>query len=295
MFGFRLRSELELPGLAPDGDAASDPDVVVSLRPAPRPAALTDIAGGVAAGPGDFWMEVPDVVRLHVTDGCAIAVEIGAAAHMDTVRAFLLGSAMGALLQQRGLLPLHASAVAIEGRAVAFVGTSGAGKSTLALHLSDRGHTVLCDDICAVEPLAERPLLHPGTVRMKLWAPSLSATGRSAAGLHRVLPALDKYMLPMEEPAPGAPVALDAVMLLDRGEAVAITDLPGAVAASALIANTFRGELVAPMRRAAAHFAQCMTLARHPGVRRLVRPWALDGLDDAAQAIERYMAALRRR
>ena len=38
---------------------------------------------------------------------------------------------MGALLMQRKILPLHGSAIAIDGKAYAFVGDSGAGKSTL--------------------------------------------------------------------------------------------------------------------------------------------------------------------
>jgi serine kinase of HPr protein (carbohydrate metabolism regulator) len=41
---------------------------------------------------------------------------------------------------------LHASAVAIEGRAVHITGPSGAGKSDLALRLLDRGFTLVSDD-----------------------------------------------------------------------------------------------------------------------------------------------------
>ena len=52
------------------------------------------------------------------------------------VRLYLLGTCMGALLFQRKLLPLHGSAVVINGKAYAFVGDSGAGKSTLAAAFS---------------------------------------------------------------------------------------------------------------------------------------------------------------
>ena len=41
---------------------------------------------------------------------------------------------------------LHASCVAIDGRAVLIVGPSGSGKSDLALRLLDRGFTLVSDD-----------------------------------------------------------------------------------------------------------------------------------------------------
>ena len=63
------------------------------------------------------------------------------------VRLFLLGSVWGALALQRGLLPLHASAVG-RGRTVhAFTGPPGAGKSTLAAALAARGYPLFTDDM----------------------------------------------------------------------------------------------------------------------------------------------------
>ncbi len=43
---------------------------------------------------------------------------------------------------------LHASCVAINGRAVLITGPSGAGKSDLALRLIDRGAVLVADDYC---------------------------------------------------------------------------------------------------------------------------------------------------
>ena len=47
------------------------------------------------------------------------------------VRVFLLGSCIGALLHQRGILVLHAGAIHTDKGAVLFTGPWGIGKSTL--------------------------------------------------------------------------------------------------------------------------------------------------------------------
>ena len=51
---------------------------------------------------------------------------------------------------------LHASAVAVEGRAVLIGGPSGAGKSDLALRLLDRGFTLVSDDRTLVRRESEK-------------------------------------------------------------------------------------------------------------------------------------------
>jgi serine kinase of HPr protein (carbohydrate metabolism regulator) len=53
---------------------------------------------------------------------------------------------------------LHASTVAIEGRAVMISGPSGAGKSDLALRMLDRGFTLVSDDQTIVRKQGERLL-----------------------------------------------------------------------------------------------------------------------------------------
>lgn len=54
---------------------------------------------------------------------------------------------------------LHATAVAVEGRGFLFVGPSGSGKSTLALQLLGHGAELISDDIVALKPSINAPIL----------------------------------------------------------------------------------------------------------------------------------------
>jgi hypothetical protein len=73
------------------------------------------------------------------------------ATDQTVLRMYLLGGVMAALLYQRGLLSVHASAVSLAGESVLLIGDQGQGKSTTAAAIYQRGHQVIADDVAAIE------------------------------------------------------------------------------------------------------------------------------------------------
>ena len=286
-FGLDFQSSIPIPELR-EGNIGQGKPVKIHMANAACPEGLIHIAPGVAAGPRSFWMEVPDVARLHVSDGSAISIELAHGASLADMRAYLLGSAMGALLHQRGFLPLHASAVEIDGNAVAFCGTSGAGKSSLALNLVKRGHRLLCDDICTIDLASGAPRLWPGLINLKLWRESLDAAGQEHAALEPVLPTLDKYKLPVSEAVEYSSYPLEHIFQLgvSNEQEPKTSSLHGAESLALLVANTFRGQLVSPMAQDRLHFQQCIETAKGARTHILSRPWIISQMSAACQAVE---------
>ena len=95
------------------------------------------------------------MASYRVSHGCEILIQPDAGALEQDVRGYLLGSIFAVLCHQRGLLPLHASAVAYQGGVAAFLANSGHGKSSMAAHLAGRGFPVVADDVCLVDVRGE--------------------------------------------------------------------------------------------------------------------------------------------
>ncbi len=229
------------------------------------------------------------MARFLVEGGQDIAVEPLPGATERRVRLFLLGSALGILCFQRGLLPLHANAVVAGGAAFAFAGPSGAGKSTLAGHFAASGYDVLCDDVCAVGfDHADRPLVWPGIPRVKLWRDALEALGNESAGLDAVAEGIDKYHVALPRTLAG-PVPLRRLYVLERSgdnAAGGVTRLRGQQAMQAVLEQTYRREYLAPLGLVPQHFRLCARLATAIEVYRLERAWGYE-------VFERELARLR--
>ena len=153
---------------------------------------------------GDLRLTVEEIGRFRITNGTHIAWhrEHPGVSDQD-ICTFLLGSAVGALLIQRGMLVLHGNALEKNGQAIVCMGHSGAGKSTLAYALMQQGWRLLADDLVAVTP---QGMVLPGIPRIKLWHDASKAFGLDPETLPPIRHAMHKYLL-MGEAVQRAPEA----------------------------------------------------------------------------------------
>src|SRR5690348_3210972 len=294
VFGLVIRSDLPLPELFPH-DSNSPADVEITARTVPE-------AGGAPEGlsvAGDaLILVVPGVAKYRIANGRFIAVEAEPGVPDRNVRLYMLGSALGALLHQRGLLPLHANAIDVDGRAVAFMGRSGAGKSTLAALFHDAGYRVISDDVCVVGfDEWQQPYAAPGLPRLRLWAEALALMGRGTAGFARsyIGEEDEKYDVPIDpELAARSHVPLAAIYLLDEGPEFSIVPMRGIEAADAVFANTYRGEYVAKTSGQTQHWESAIRLVRRTPVFRAIRQWDTRALEEQCSRLLHHARELPR-
>ena len=282
-FGLTIVSDHPLPEL-PDTQALLPPDIriemVSDLGMEIPPEAEQDFVPGAESG---FVFRVADTADFHVASGRSIRFSPHACADWGLLRLYLLGSAMGMALHQRGLLVLHASAVLRDGGVSLFIGESGAGKSTLAARLARAGLDVLADDVMAIHQGAEGQLsAWPGARSFKLWADALDSLGLDRTGLTEIASRTEKYFVLNARTVPDAAYPVREVVVLDyasEGQAASMEDVPALEAVREISSNTYRSEYSSLLGREAEHFRQCAVLAAAVPVRRFRRRWDSDLID----------------
>jgi hypothetical protein len=109
--------------------------------------------------------------------------------------AYLLGPVLGWVLRLRGITCLHASALAVRGKALLLVGTEGAGKSTTAAALLRKGHPVLSDDVACLTVRDEAIWVSPGLPRLLLGDEASQALWGQELEVPSLFPGSDKGCL----------------------------------------------------------------------------------------------------
>ncbi|MCK6580851.1 MAG: hypothetical protein L6Q98_22385 [Anaerolineae bacterium] len=296
LYGLHLESDFAVDGLLPIEAGALPADILFRQGSAP-----SSLSGVVESGslyqvtPREFLLSVPNIARYYVQDGRQITVDAAPDADEESVRLFLLGSVLGTLLHQRGMLPLHASAVETPGGAVLFTGTSGAGKSTTAAALTRRGYRLIADDITVVYAGQDGiPMAAPAFPQMKLWAESLHKLETNTEGLRRVRPMLEKYMLTTEDSFRDEPLPVRVVYILSshNQDTLELTPIEGMAKVRALRNHVYRRRIMEQMGADSTHFAALTALASRTALRKIRRPQHMFLLDELLTLLEADFAAV---
>ena len=232
----------------------------------------------------DFYLG-SDRVHCHLRDPAAGPL----------VEICLLGTVLAYLLEVRGICVLHASAVVVEERAVAFMAGHQGGKSGLAAALVAAGHPLLSDDLLPIEEQAGRLLARAGYPQMRMWPEQADFFLGSSSGLALVHPEYDKRMVPVGERGFGtfrsAARPLGCLYLPERrpeGDpetGVAIHQVPPREAVIELVRGSFSPFIVEAVGLQPRRIELFSRLAERVPVRRLVYPSGFGALAEVRRAL----------
>ena len=298
-YGLSIRSTIPLPELQAARPSDGEVDLVIAPLPeAPRLPSTGGVGLLVGHADGEVILHWSYFGTYRVWQGRRIEYAPASGLSDKAVRVPVLGVCMGILMHQRGLLTLHASAVAVNGGAIAFIGEKGAGKSTTTAALVKRGHGFLSDDVVALtegtpvsagsstdEP-AEGPWVLPGPIAIKLWPDSVAAVGIDPGEVPLLHEGVEKRVVLAPERSNPHALPLRCVYVLESGETVNSAPVQAHEAFSELVRHTYAARFLGAAAGGAHHFRQCTKLLHRVPLRRLVRARDVGHLDRLTAHVE---------
>jgi hypothetical protein len=207
----------------------------------------------------------------------------------DLTRLHVLGSCIGALLFQRGLVPLHGNSIATSQGAAILAGMIGAGKSATTLALLDKNHRLIADDISAVSFDDQQPRVVPGFPRLKLWKKTLDHFGKQSSEYARLRPELDKFHYPVDATFCSERQLLRAIYVLNPCESPGVTvrGLSGIAKLDAISRHLYKIRLEDAARNWPVLMDKMCRLADSVKVNIVERPLEGNSIDAVANAIRK--------
>lgn len=235
---------------------------------------------------------------LISTDGRRIACRQLNGASRESFQTYLLAQVLSFALLKRGIEPLHATSVVIDGQAVAFLGDCGYGKSSLGAAFLNVGYPLLTDDLLVLKEQGDRFVAYPGPPRIKLFpaiARRLLGAGVNGPPMNH---GTSKLVIPLgenETVLPRCVVPLRAIYVLkppsarSRNGRIAIRPLSPRCAFMALVKNTFNAVIV-DRERLERQFQMATRLATRVPVKSLSYPRNLSRIFEVRESILREVA-----
>jgi hypothetical protein len=151
--GWHTRSEIPLTNVPTSQSSGNGVDIRIQIALGASP--LDKVANGFALAIFEHDAErslirIRNVADYEIKEGKHISVWPAAGAANKDIELYLFGLVWSTLCHQRGILPLHASAIATKSGITAFAGRSGAGKSTIAAVMCSLGYGLVTDDILPI-------------------------------------------------------------------------------------------------------------------------------------------------
>lgn len=281
-FGFPIFSEMALPELE-SASVPGDRGEPVYIGYEDLSPHLKELNAGrytAAVREASILIKIEETALFRISGGDRITFFPFPGADISKIRLFVLGTCMAALLYQRRILPLHGSAIAVNGRAYAFVGNCGAGKSTLAAAFLQQGFHMVSDDVIGVPSGFTSPsdggppYAIPAYPQQKLWSESMSHFGMEQSGYRQLFREGAKFAIPVAARFQTEPLPLAGVfeLVAADGTDIEIRPFTKLERIDALTRHTYRSFLAPLLGLDQWHFDTVTALAGKVSVYRIRRP-----------------------
>lgn len=282
-YGLGIRSELALPELVAEERPA---EVTVRLGTVePLPTEGSKPYSCLRPSSHETRLHWQDAGRFLIRGGQEVVVEPVSGVEERVLRLYVLGPSLAILLHQRGRLVLHASAVEVDGGAVAFLGGAGWGKSTTAAALNARGYALVADDVIAIGPDGNgRPTLYSGFPQIKLWPEVAATLGVEPEEMALLHPKLEKRAHRSIRKFSTQPLPLKRLYVLEDGESLEVEPLKPQDALVELVRHSWCARVLRE-QETEEHFLQCVNLVKTIPVRRLTKPRSLPKLSELVRFV----------
>lgn len=287
-FGLEISSPFVLPALLPS-DCSRRADVDIRISPiASRPSKLADVGRLVvntSTGPIIYWR---DVANFHIERGSIIHVDPLENATESAIAVPLSGIVLGALLHERGTFSLHASAVSLNEKAIAFVGEKGAGKSTITASLVAKGCHLVTDDILAFDSTvdsANETIVIPSFPQLKLSDFSSEALGFNFYDLCEISPHSEKRALRDSSLFQNNPVPLSTLYILSYSPTLTCTKVAMKNALLSILRHSYATRILGPSGNTKSNFQAMHRMVQNVQVLHLQRPRNIAHLTEVAEFV----------
>ncbi len=275
-YNLYIASELDIPELI---ETKQEPDIIIQLGK------IEDTALAQHNNGDCFTGEVPEVGTFFIQKGRSVVIEPLPGVDEALLRTIILGPILCILLRQRGLLVLHASAVNIEGKGVAFIGGPGWGKSTLATAFHSYGYNVLTDDVMPIKVGSGQPLVFPAYPQFKVWRETAVSLGHDAENLSPIFKDAPKLSYRFCDGFQKIPLPLHRIYILDKGKEHSISKIAPQEAFVEMVRHSRAVNLVTHQDFITQHLKLSTKLIKQISFRRFTRKPALEDLPELVQMI----------
>jgi hypothetical protein len=294
-FGLNIKSDIAFPELLPIEFDNADINIRTKAVPQQLEGEQVIKKVNVSMNLTEYLHKVPNIADYYVANGNEICIQPQPGADEKSIRLFLLSNAMAAILHQRGMIPLHASAIYHDDGIVLFCGRSGAGKSTTATALQQKGYTVFSDDVCVLTNDENNELVTlPSYPMIKLWEDSFTKIGLEAAvEENKIRPEMAKYARFYHDEFNITAKKIKRVFILETGNLIDTIQIKkmGPIAAFKILQqNTYRHVQMNGMKKRDIHFAMISKLAAQVSVYKIDRPILGNTIEDLITIVESNLA-----